>query len=185
VVLEVVAHVVGAQALPELRLRHVVMQVVVHVVVGQVARDEPGEDREGLGRPEDEDIEPEEESGERDADGRRHHQAHRVVGVVVVDAVDDEVEAVTAAELGLPVEEQAVEPVLGQRPDREPRQEEQRDAGGRQAPIDPEADAGDHDRHEDDRRDSRVDPGEEVEEAALEHRRRGREPRCPLVRHRR
>jgi hypothetical protein len=30
-----------------------------------------------------------------------------------------------------------------------------------------------------------MDPREEVEKAALEHRRRGGELRCPLVRHRR
>ena len=180
-----VAHVVGRAAASRVGLRHVVVQVVVRVVVGQVADDEAGEEREGVGRAEDQHVEPEEERRERDADRGRHDQPHRVVGVVVVDAVDDEVEAVAAAELRLPVEDEPVQPVLGQRPDPEAGEEEQDGGPDREAAVDPEPDAADHDRHEDDRRDRRMDAGEEVEEAALEHRRGGRELRCPLVCHRR
>jgi hypothetical protein len=185
VILEVVAHVLLADPLAQLRLRRVVVDVVVGVVVAQVPEDESGEGRERVRSAEDQHVEPEEERGERDADGGRHHQPHRVVGVVVMDAVDDEVEPVAAPELRLPVEQQPVQPVLGQGPDRDPREEEQRGCPDRQAPVDPEPDPPDHHRHEDDRWDRGVDAGEEVEEAALEHRRRGRELCCPLMRHRR
>jgi hypothetical protein len=161
----------------------VVVQVVVHVVVGEVAEDEPREGREGVRRPEDQHVEPEEESGERHADGGGHDQPHRVVRMVVMDAVDDEVEAVAAAELRLPVKEEPVEPVLGQRPDREPGEEEEDGGADGESPVDPEPDPADHHRDEDHRRDDRMDPGEEVEEAALEHRGRGRELGCALVRH--
>src|ERR1700752_5084348 len=47
VILEVVAHVLLPQAFPQLRLRGVVMQVIVGVVVGEVADDQAGEDRVG------------------------------------------------------------------------------------------------------------------------------------------
>ena len=96
------------------------MHVVVGVVVAQVAEDEPREGGAGVRRPENQGEEAEEERREGDADGRGHDQPHRVVGMVVVDAVDHEVEPVAATELGLPVEEEAMEPVLGQGPDGEP-----------------------------------------------------------------
>ena len=117
----------GPQLLAELSLRHVMVQVVMRVVVGQVAEDESGEGREGLRRPEDEHVQAEKDGRERDADRRGHDQPHRVVRVVMVDAVDDEVETVAAGEPRLPVEDQAVEPVLGHGPDGDPGREEQRD----------------------------------------------------------
>src|SRR4051794_29271120 len=185
VVLEVMAHVMGAQRLPELGPRHVMVQVVVHVVIGEVAEDESREDREGMRRAEDQHVETEEQRRQGDADGGGHDEPHRVVRMVVMDAVDDEVETVAPAELRLPVEEQAVEPVLGQRPDPEAGGEHQGGGAGCEASVDPEPDAADDDRDEDDRRDRRMDAGEEIEKAALEHRRRGREAGCALVRHRR
>src|SRR5215208_7950710 len=103
-------------------------------------------------RPEDEDVEPEEESGEWNADGGGHDQPHRVVGMVVVDAVDDEVEAVAAPELGLPVEEEPMEPVLGQRPDADTDGNEQDGGAGGKTPVDAQPNSGDQDRDEDDRR---------------------------------
>src|SRR3954467_8397041 len=106
-------------------------------------------------RPEEQDIEAEEESGEGDADGGGHQQPHRVVRVVVMNAVDDEVDPVTAPELRLPVEEEAVQPVLRQGPDGEPAEEEQDYGPDRQAAIDPEPDPADHHGHEDQRRQDR------------------------------
>jgi hypothetical protein len=184
VVLEVVAHVLLAQALAELGLRRVVVHVVVRVVVGQVADDEPGEERESVGHPEDQGEEAEEDRGEGDARGGRHHEPHRVVRVVVMDAVDHEVEAVAARELRLPVEHEAVEPVLGRGPDHDAGGDQQRRRQTREPAVDSDPRARDDHRDEDDRREGGVNSGEEVEEAALEHRRRGRKPLCPLVRHR-
>ena len=160
------------------------MEVVVGVVVGQVPGDEPREGRQGVGRPEEQDVEPEEEGGERNADRRGHDQPHRVVRVVVVDAVDDEVEAVAAGELRLPVEDEPVEPVLGQGPDRNTDAEEQDGGADGEPAVDPEPDPGDHNGDEDDRRYGGVDAREEVQEPALEHRRRGRQLGCPLGSHR-
>jgi hypothetical protein len=108
-------------------------------------------------RPEDEDVEPEEEGGERNADRRGHDQPHRVVRMVVVDAVDDEVEAVAAAELGLPVEQEPMEPVLGQGPDAHADGEEQDGGAGGKTPVDAQPNSGDHDGNEDDRRHRGVD----------------------------
>ena len=79
-------------------------------------------------RSEDEDEQPEEERGQRDARARGHHQPQAVVGVVVVDAVDDEVEAGADRVVGLPVEDEAVQPVLRQRPDEEPERDQERRA---------------------------------------------------------
>jgi hypothetical protein len=159
------------------------VEVVVRVVVDQVAGDEAGEEREGGGRPEDQDVGPEEEGRQRDAHGRRHHEPHRVVGMVVMDAVDDAVEPVAAAELRLPVEDEPMQPVLGHGPDPEAREDQQGGLEPAEAAIDPDPDSADHDGNEDDRRNRGMDAGEEVEEPALEHRRRGRELRCPLLRH--
>ena len=74
----------------------------------------------GRRRAEDQREGEEEEGGERDRDRRRHHQAELVVGMVVVDAVDDEVHAAAEGVVGLPVEDEPVQPVLGQRPDPNP-----------------------------------------------------------------
>ena len=63
----------------------------------------------------------EEEQRQRDARARGHHQPQLVVRVVVVDAVDDEVQAVADRVVRVPVEDQAVQPVLGEGPDQEAR----------------------------------------------------------------
>ena len=46
--------------------------------------------------------------------------------MVVMDAVHDEVEAAAERVVGLPVEDEAVQPVLGERPDQQPGQEQAR-----------------------------------------------------------
>ena len=51
----------------------------------------------------------------------RHHEPHPVVRMVVMDAVDDEVEPAADRVVGLPVEDQTVQPVLGERPDQRAR----------------------------------------------------------------
>ena len=117
----------------------------------------------------------EEEDRQRDRDRRRHHQAHLVVGMVVVDAVDDEVHPPAEGVVGLPVEDQPVQPVLGQRPEGEAARRDQDHLPG--VPALRRADDLHRDDHrdEDDRRDRRVDPREVVEEFALEERRRCRQ----------
>src|SRR5665811_805629 len=130
VVLEVVAHVMLALALATVRLGHEVVHVVVRVVVEEVAGDEAAEERVRGGRAEDQGEGEEEERRQRDRDGRRHHQPQLVVGVVVVDAVDDEVHAPPEGVVGLPVEDQPVQPVLRQCPDPDPAEAEQEQLPG-------------------------------------------------------
>ena len=96
------------------------------VVVGEVADQQTGVERIRGGGPEDEHEQGQECQPQRDAQGGRHHQPHAVVGVVVVDPVDDEVEPVAVAELRLPVKQQTVQPVLGQRPEQQTARDEQR-----------------------------------------------------------
>ena len=72
-----------------------------------------------------EDEQPEEEHGERDAGAGWHDEPQPVVRVVVVDAVDDEVKPGADRVVGLPVEDQPVEPVLGERPDEDAERDEQ------------------------------------------------------------
>ena len=146
----------------------------------------PGEQGEGGGGAEEQEEGAVEEGRERDADRRGHDQPQLVVGMVVVDAVDDEVHAVAEFVVGLPVEDQPVQPVLGQGPDRDAAQGEQEKRPEAEAAVGSEPLHRHHDRHEDDRRDSRVDPREVVEKGAVEHLRGGRQALASLMRsHRR
>ena len=104
-------------SLPSARARPVVVHVVVGHVVDQVAGEEAGGEDVRPGRAEDEHEQPVEAERERHAHRRRHHEPQRIVRVVVVDAVDDPVEARADALLGLEVEDDPVQPVLGERPE--------------------------------------------------------------------
>ena len=88
---------------------------------------------------------------ERHGGRRRHDEPQRVVGMVVVDAVDHPVQPGADPVLGLEVEDDAVQPVLRQRPDGVAAQHEAErvpDAGARSTPSseqdgdDGEVDAG-------------------------------------------
>jgi probable F420-dependent oxidoreductase len=183
VVLEVMAHVLLAQALADLAAGDEVMQPVVGVVVDEVAGDEAAEQREGQRGAEDEHEEAEEERGKGDAGPGRHHQPQAVVRVVVVDAVDDEVHPPAEGVLRLPVKELAVKPVLAQGPDEDPRHHQRDDLERSLAVTGPEhGHRGDHG-HEDDRGHRRVDPREEVEKPVLEQRWGRAQARRSLVRH--
>jgi hypothetical protein len=152
----------------------------VRVVVDEVAEHEAAEGGVG-GVAEDEQEAEEEEGRERDRHRRRHHQAQLVVGMVVVDAVDDEVHPPAEGVVGLPVEDQAVEPVLGERPEGEAAEVDEHHLPGVPAFGHPDPLRRDDHRHEHDRRDRRMDPGEEVEEFALEEGRRRGQPLSALV----
>ena len=148
------------------------VKVEVGVVVGEIAGDEPREEGVCRRRSEDEREQSEEQGRERDADRRRHDQPERIVGVLVVDAVHDEVEPGAERVVGLPVEDGAMQPVLAERPDQEAGEEEPGDLEDVIAAVEPRPQTDDHDRDEDDRRDRWVNSREEVEEAALEEWRR-------------
>ena len=91
--------------------------------------------------------------------------------MVVVDAVDHEVHPAPEVVVGLEVEHDPVQPVLRQRPEEvaagDPGQRDH--AGATEAEHGQQADRG----PEQDQRDERMDPGEEVQEVRLEHLRRG------------
>ena len=70
VILEVVAHVLLAQPLAELRGRGVVVEIEVGVVVDQVTDHEAREQRVGGGRPEDHRECPKEQRGEPECSPR-------------------------------------------------------------------------------------------------------------------
>ena len=94
--------------------------------------------------------------------------------MIVVNAVDDEVHPPPGVVVGLPVKEQAVQPVLGQGPDAEPADRQRDQLQCREAAVSSEPLHGYDHRDEDDRRDRGVDPGEEVQEGAVEELRGGR-----------
>jgi hypothetical protein len=155
-----------------------VVHVVVRVVVDEVPGDEPREDRIGGRGSEDQREAPEEERRQRNADRGWHHEPQLVVRVVVVDAVDDEVHAAPEVVVRLPVEDQPVQPVFGQRPDPEARNGEKEELPAHEAAVGSQPLHHREHREEDDRRDRRMDPGEEVEEAAIEQLRRCGQALC-------
>ena len=174
-----------AQALAELRLRRVVVQVVVGVVVDQVADDEAGEDRVGGGSPEDQ-----REDGRRTAPragcwppggitsrSRSFGWSWWTPWMMKWRRLPERV-------VGLPVEDLPVQPVLGQRPDQEAGGDQQHDLA---APVAAVGAAATSRRRSPGTKISAghggVDPREEVEEAALEQRRRGAEAGGALVCH--
>ena len=101
-----------------------VVDVVVEHVVRQVSGEEAGANARGVAFAEHDIQRAEHERSERNAHRGWHHQAQRVVGVVVVDAVDDPVHPRPDPVLGLEVEHEAVQPVLEQRPQRIPHGEQ-------------------------------------------------------------
>src|SRR4029078_9419675 len=96
----------------------------------------------------------------------------RIVGVLVVDAVHDEVEPAAERGIGLPVEDETVQQVLDELQDQKAGEEQPGDLEDVVAAVEPRPQTDDHDRDEDDRRDRRVNAREEVEEATLEEWRR-------------
>ena len=118
VVLEVVAHVELVQPAAETASRSPVMKRVVEHVVEQVSEEEPRGGRHPGARSERADEQREEAGGERDRDDGRHHGPERIVGVVVVDAVEDPVQPRAEPALRFEMEDRAVDPVLGEGPER-------------------------------------------------------------------
>src|SRR2546425_849064 len=91
------------------------MRRVVEHIVAHVAEDEPGKD----GRrqpPKKKKEEPEKKEGKRHAGGGGHHEPARVVWLIVMNAVDDVVQALPNSRLRFVVKDVPVDEVLGQRP---------------------------------------------------------------------
>ena len=86
----------------------------------------------------------------------------------MVDAVNHEVEAVRPFVVSIKVEDNAMQPVFGQRPEQPATGKP--DHGAERADSDPAGDrkAANH-RHEDDQRDNRMNSRETVEQVGFEH----------------
>ena len=89
---------------------------VVDHVVGEIAGQEAGAEGERAVGAEHEPERRVEDQRQRHRGGGRHDEPQRVVRVVVVDAVDHPVQPRADPVLGLEVEDHAVDPVLGERP---------------------------------------------------------------------
>ncbi len=156
----------------------------MRVVIGEVADDQPGERGVCRRRAEHQDEQAEEDGCEWEARRGGHHKAEAIVGMVVMDPVNHEVQPAPECMVRLPVEDQPVEPVFEQRPEREAPENEQSQLARRVALIGSEPDRSDDHRDEHDRRDRRMDAAEEVDEPALKQRRRSRQLSGSLLGHR-
>src|SRR3954453_12342558 len=174
VVLEVMAHVQLVKQVAKTGPRLLVVHVVVRHVVGQIPREEAGSEEVSVRHPDREHEEPVEDGGQRHADRGWHYQPHRVIGMVVVHAVDDPVKPGAQSALGLEVENQAVHPALGERPQHITAQDPCGDLQRGRARLSQPEEQRD-DRGEDDRRHDRVHTRETIETVGLEHPRRSSE----------
>ena len=176
VVLEVVAHVVLAQPAPQSPARPGVVDVEVGEVVGQVAREEARAEAQRGARGQHEVEREHEDRAQRQRGGRRHHEPQGVVRMVVVDAVEHPVQPGPDAALGCVVEDDAVQPVLRQRPGQIARKRRRDRHRCRQQPKRPDQLHEDH-RHVQRRDDGDVDAGEAIQHRGGEHRRGGPQTR--------
>ncbi len=146
-------------------------------VVGEVTGYKAGAERRRVVGADHEVERGDDDHADRNAHRGGHDEAHRVVWVVVVDAVDDPVKACADPILGLEVKDDPVQPVLEERP--------------RQVAADEEAGEDEHGemlkgedrehndrRREDDHRHRRMHAREEVEQAGVEHPRRRAQRVC-------
>ena len=116
-VLEVVPHVKLAKFATQRSLRPMMVHVVVEHVVEEVARKEAAGENEPSSAWQDSPEQEQEQARQWDARSRGHHKPERVVRVVVVDAVDHEMETVGPFAVSVKVEYEAVKPVLGKGPE--------------------------------------------------------------------
>ena len=157
---------------PRRGLGAVVVHVVMEHVVGEIARQETGAEREVSGIAGHQVEAVDEQRGQGDAHRGGHYQPHRIVGMVVVDPVDDPMQSGADAAVGLEMEHDAVQPVLGQRPEQVAA--EQVEDGQPACATDHALHEHERDRRpEQDRRHARVHARELVEQVRIEHARRG------------
>ena len=91
------------------------MRRVVEHIVAHVAEDEPGKDsRRQL--PENQKEDTVKKKGQWNADAGRHHEPARVAWVIVMNAVDNVVQAFPNSRLRLVMKDIPMDEVLGQRP---------------------------------------------------------------------
>src|SRR6058998_3285831 len=101
------------------------MRRVVEHVVTDIAENEPGKD----GRrhpPKNQKEESVKKEGKRHADARRHHEPARVAWIIVMNAVNDVVQALPNSRLRLVMKDVPVNEVFEQRPKQNAQQEQRR-----------------------------------------------------------
>ena len=118
VVLEVVAHVKLAQLATERGLRTVMVHVVMEHVVEEVTGEEPAPKDQPRAAWKDSPKEQQEAAREGDAGRGWHDQSKRIVWVVVVDAVDHEVESMRPFVVSVKVEDETMKPIFGECPEK-------------------------------------------------------------------
>ena len=174
VVLEVVAHVQLPQPAPDARARRVVVHVVVDHVVGQVAGQEAGAERGRVRR--------------RRARARRARRTTSASGTLAAGGMTSrsgsfgwswwtpwiiQCSRAPMPVLGLEVEDDAVQPVLGERPDGVAAEHERRGSRRRRRARSPVSEQDGDDGREDQDRYGGVHAREAVQQRGLEHGRRG------------
>ncbi len=167
-----VPHVQLTQPLRDAVFRVRVMQGEMQHVVEEIPREEARGDRPRERQLEGHREEEPEERAERHRHRRRHHEPHRVVRMIVMHAVHEEVQAGAEPVIRLEVEDDAVDPVLAERPDSVAA--EQAEKRLQHAHVVERANREDRDRRsEDERDDGWVHACEAIERPRFEERRRG------------
>ncbi len=164
-------HVKSPQAAPEPRLRLGVMQIIMHHVVDEIAEHESHQPRIGQRKPEEHAADENGRQHDRRTQQRRHHEAQGVARMIVMNAMDQQMNAGApgAGEFG--VEEIAVAEIFDERPNHIA---EQCHADDRCRPerIEAQPRQQRHEGHVEDQRHRPMHPRQFVEQGILEESRR-------------
>ena len=138
-------------------------------VIGKITRDEAREERRKITSAEYFHETEVEHDRERYADYRRHNESRRVVRIVVVNAMEHEMNFLTPSAFGNEVEHEPVKDVLGETPDEDADHEEGKDVIKAESefdrPVEHQCDYGEVK----DSRNRRMHMRQELEKVVLEH----------------
>jgi hypothetical protein len=149
-----------------------VVEGEVEHVVEEVAGEEARGDAPGKGQLKNDCEEEPEKRPERHRYGRWHDETHRVVWMIVMDTVHDEMQPRAQPLFRLEVEDNAVDPVFAERPDRVPG-EDPEDRLEKAHVVERTNPEDDDRRSEDERHDCGMDARQAIERSCLEQRGRG------------
>ncbi len=110
-------HVEAPQHASGPALRLTVVQVIMHHVIGEIANDEAHKDRIAEGKAEKEPPNRKGNQHDRTAEEHRHHKAQRIFGMLVVHAMDQEMDSRAEASGKEAMEEIPVAEIFDQSPD--------------------------------------------------------------------
>ena len=101
-----------------------VVDRIMGKVVGKITRDEPREERREIMRSQNIHEAEVKRDRERYADYRRHDEPRRVIRIVVVNAMEHEMDFLSPTAFGDEVKDEPVQDVFGETPDENPDYEE-------------------------------------------------------------